>query len=58
MIIAPGSHWENGFVEFSKDKMRDESLNLEIFYSMKEVQVMLVVRIEYNTIRPLRGLMV
>jgi putative transposase len=53
LFIEPGSPWENGFVESFNGKMRNEFLNLEIFYSMKEVDVLLELwRFEYNTIRP------
>ena len=51
--IEPGSPWENGYCESFNSKLRDEFLNGEIFYSLKEVQV-LAERwlIHYNTIRP------
>ena len=35
--IEPGSPWENGFCESFNSKLRDEFLNGEIFYSMKEL---------------------
>jgi len=34
--IAPGSPWENGYCESFNSKLRDELLNGEIFYSLKE----------------------
>ena len=54
LYIEPGSPWENGYCEsFRRSKLRDEFLNGEIFYSMKEVQVLAERwRIHYNTIRP------
>lgn len=53
LFIEPGSPWENGFVESFNGKMRDEFLNREIFYSLKEAEVLLEQwRIEDNTIRP------
>jgi len=53
LFIMPGSPWENGYVESLNGKMRDEFLNREIFYSLREVDVLLEQwRIEYNTIRP------
>jgi len=32
--------WENGYNESFNGKLRDELLNREIFYSLKEVQVL------------------
>ncbi len=53
LFIEPGSPWENGYVESFNGKMRDELLAREIFYSLKEAQVMIEVwRHEYNTVRP------
>lgn len=53
LFIEPGSPWENGFVESFNGKMRDEFLNGETFYSLKEAEVLLEQwRIYYNTIRP------
>jgi putative transposase len=37
--IEPGSPWENGYCESFNGKLRDECLNGEIFYSLKEAQV-------------------
>ncbi len=39
--IAPGSPWENGYCESFNGKLRDECLNQEIFYSLKEAQVVI-----------------
>jgi transposase InsO family protein len=36
--IEPGSPWENGYCESFNSKLRDEFLNGEIFYSMKEIR--------------------
>jgi len=48
-----GSPWENGYNESFNGKLRDELLNLEVFYSLKEVQVLTERwRREYNTFRP------
>ena len=53
MYIEPGSPWENGFCESFNSKMRDEFLNGEIFYSMKELRVLAERwRKHYNTVRP------
>ena len=37
--IEPGSPWENGYCESFNSKLRDELLNGEIFYTLKEAQV-------------------
>ena len=37
LYIEPGSPWENGYCESFNSKMRDEFLNGEMFYSLKEV---------------------
>jgi len=53
LFIQPGSPWENGYVESFNGKLRDELLNGEIFYSLKEAQVMIEKwRRHYNTRRP------
>ena len=53
LFIEPGSPWENGYIESFNGKMRDELLNLEIFYSLKEAQVLIEMwRRHYNTVRP------
>jgi transposase InsO family protein len=51
--IEPGSPWENGYCESFNGKLRDECLNGEIFYSLKEATVVIEQwRNHYNTIRP------
>ena len=53
LYIEPGSPWENGYCESFNSKLRDEFLNGEIFYSLKEVQVLAERwRVHYSTIRP------
>jgi putative transposase len=53
LFITPGSPWENGYIESFNGKLRDELLNREIFYSLKEAQVMIERwRVHYNTKRP------
>ena len=53
LYIERGSPWENGYCESFNGKLRDECLNGEIFYSLKEAQVVIEQwRIEYNTKRP------
>ena len=51
--IDPGSPWENGYCESFNGKLRDELLNGEIFYSLKEARVVIAQwRNHFNTIRP------
>ena len=51
--IAPGSPWENGYVESFNARLRDELLDGEIFYSLREAQVIVESwRRHYNTVRP------
>lgn len=53
LFIELGSPWENGYIESFNGKMRDELLAREIFYSLKEAQVMIEMwRKHYNTVRP------
>ena len=53
LFIEPGSPWENGYVESFNGKMRDELLDREIFYSLKEAQILIEMwRNHYNGIRP------
>ncbi len=53
LYIEPGSPWENGYCESFNGKLRDECLNQEIFYSLKEAQVVVELwRTQYNTTRP------
>lgn len=53
LFIEPGSPWENGYCESFNGKLRDECLNGEIFYSLKEAQVIIESwRNHYNTVRP------
>jgi transposase InsO family protein len=53
LFIEPGSPWENGYNESFNGKLRDEVLNREIFYTLREAQVIIEEwRQEYNTFRP------
>ncbi len=53
IYIEPGSPWENPFVESFNGRVRDELLNVEQFFTLKEAQVIAEDwRIEYNTYRP------
>ena len=51
--IEPGSPWENGYCESFNARFRDELLNGEVFYTLKEAQIIIEQwRRHYNTIRP------
>jgi transposase InsO family protein len=51
--ITPGSPWENGHVESFNARLRDELLDGEIFYTLREAQIVIESwRRHYNTIRP------
>jgi putative transposase len=51
--IMPGSPWENGYCESFNSKLRDELLNGEIFYTLKEAKIIIEGwRRHYNTVRP------
>ena len=39
--IAPGSPWENGFTESFNARLQDELLNGEIFYTLREAQIII-----------------
>ncbi|MBL6082210.1 transposase, partial [Belnapia sp. T18] len=45
--------WENGYVESFNARLRDELLDGEIFYSLREAEVVIESwRRHYNTVRP------
>lgn len=51
--IEPGSPWENGYIESFNARFRDELLNGEIFYTLKEAKIVIEEwRKHYNTVRP------
>jgi transposase InsO family protein len=53
LFIEPGSPWENGYVEYFNGKLRDELLAREIFYTLKEAEILTQHwRREYNHLRP------
>ena len=53
LYIEPGSPWENGYVESFNGKLRDELLDREIFYTLREAQALTAEsRQTYNRIRP------
>lgn len=52
-FIEPGSPWENGYCESFNARFRDELLNGETFYSLREAQIIIESwRRHYNTRRP------
>ena len=49
----PGNPWENGYIESFNRKLSDELLNVEIFTTLFEAQVLIENwRKDYNQIRP------
>mgnify|MGYP001818820665 FL=1 len=53
LFIEPGSPRENGYVESFNTRLRDELLDGEIFYTLREVQVLTERwRWQYNHVRP------
>jgi putative transposase len=51
--IALGSPWENGFIESFNARLRDELLDGEIFYGLREAQIVIESRRRhYNAVRP------
>jgi len=53
LYIEPGSPWENGYIESFHSRLRDELLNRELFYSVKEAKVLAENwRMDYNHHRP------
>lgn len=53
LYIEPGSPWENGYIESFNGKFRDEFLDGEIFFTLKEAQVLIESwRQYYNEKRP------
>jgi putative transposase len=55
--INPGSPWENSFCESFNGTFRDNLLDGEIFYSLKEAQIIVVEWVKhYSHVRPLSAL--
>ena len=51
--IEPGSPWQNAYVESFNARLRDELLNVEVFTSLAEAQVLAADwRADYNTNHP------
>jgi len=53
LYIAPGSPWENGYIESFNSRLRDELLNRELFLSVDELRYVADRwRMDYNHYRP------
>ena len=53
LYTEPGSPWENGYNESFDGRLRDELLNGETFYPLKEAKVLIEQRRKHhNTVRP------
>jgi transposase InsO family protein len=53
LFVAPGSPWENGYVESFNSKLRDELLDRELFLHIDEVRYVVDRwRMDYNHYRP------
>ena len=53
LFIEPGSPWENGYNESFNGKPRDQLLDGEVFYTLREAKVLLERwRWHYNHVRP------
>ena len=53
LYIEPGRSWENGYCVSFNGRLRNECLNGEIFYSIKEARIVIEERrVQYNTVRP------
>ena len=51
--IEPGSPWQNGYAESFNGRLRDEFLNIELFTTAPEAQILADRwRWEYNSLRP------
>ncbi len=53
LFIEPGSPWENGYIESFNGKLRDELLNGELFFTLREAEILVEEwRHQYNHLRP------
>lgn len=53
LFIGPAPPWENGYIESFNGKLRDELLNGELFFTLREAQILIEQwRREYNHLRP------
>src|ERR1700752_3540238 len=56
-FIRPGKPVENGYIERFNGRLRDECLNLELFWSIQDAKTKLDAwQADYNTARPHSGL--
>ena len=56
-MCLPGSPWESGYIESFNARLRDELLNGEIFYTLKEAQILIEGwRRHYNAVQRLGSL--
>jgi hypothetical protein len=56
-FIRPGKPVENGYIESFNGKLRDECLNVELFFGMEDARSKLEAwRIDYNKLRPHKSL--
>ena len=52
-IIPPGEPWRNGYVESFNSRVRDECLNINVFWSLAQARVVISDwKREYNWDRP------
>ena len=52
-FIRPGKHAENGYIESSNGKLRDECLNVEVYFTLADARRKLHLwRRDYNHHRP------
>lgn len=57
LYIAPGSPWQNGYIESFNARLREECLNREQLWTLTEARVVIEDwRWKYNNIRPHRSL--
>ena len=53
IYIAPGSPWQNGWIESFHARLRDECLNRELLLNLREARVVIEdFRLDYNEDRP------
>src|SRR2546426_9639697 len=56
-FIRPGKPVENGYIESFNGRLRDECLNVHLFFGLEDARQKLEVwRVDYNTVRPHRSL--
>lgn len=52
-FIPPGEPWRNGYVESFNSRIRDECLNINVFWSLAQARVVISdSKREYNWLRP------